>query len=246
MEVKNNPAGRLSDILHLALTYPQDKTLKVVWAGIFNINPDQTGLVLQMFAETISLVTETKKSIERIDDVDHELFLEPFKQIDLLFSRINMDAPWKNYLQYLDDKTLYGLRHASDKLSRVSGYKIIPENEIESIYSEIDQLLVEVIRSDFPEELKALFQKNLESLMHALLVYRIHGIDGLTNELDRAIGSLIRNNQKKYSGYDKSPHQDHFKKLWEILININTLVTMAQGVYDLTGPAMEAIGGFLR
>ena len=109
MKVKNNPAGRLHDLLRLAKQQGSKLPVRTVWAKVFDIEPADTGILLQMLADLITLVSETKISIERLDDVDHEIYLKPFAKIEKFFSQVNLDAAWEPWLKQLDEPTLYGL-----------------------------------------------------------------------------------------------------------------------------------------
>lgn len=66
MDVKNNPAGRLYDILDAARHQNAGDTARKAWAAVFQIDPDDTGMLLKLLADVIDLVHETKSSIQRL------------------------------------------------------------------------------------------------------------------------------------------------------------------------------------
>ena len=242
LEVKNNPAGRLYDLLRAAQKHPAKEPARNAWAKVFSLEPTDTGALLKMLADLIGLVSQTRSSIERLEDVDHALYLKPFKKLETFFSQVNLDAQWAQWQGQLDEPTLYGLQFAADKLSRNAGSTSISEKDIESLRAELEQLVSNVLESELPQELKALFLRNLESVRHALLVYRIRGIDGLEQELERAVGSLLLNKHQIPPKGDKSVSRTFWEQFFLVIDRINKAVTLCRGTSELAGPAIKAIG----
>lgn len=245
LEVKNNPAGRLHDLLQLAQRQPPKEPARKAWAQVFGVAPEETGLLLQMLADLINLMSETKASIERLDDVDHRIYLKPFVKIERFFSQVNLDAGWEHWKAQLDEPTLYGLQFAADRLSRVSGSTTIAQEDIHSIQAELEQFVESVLASDLPQGLKALFLRNLESIRHALLVYRIRGVEGLEHELERAVGSLMLNQTEIPPTGSKSTSRTFWERFFVVVERINKAVTLTRGAKELAGPAVQAISHLL-
>lgn len=245
MEVKNNPAGRLHDLLRAAQKQPPKEKARNAWAKVFGVEPSDTGMLLEMLANLIGLVSDTKTSIERLDDVDHALYLKPFKKLETFLSQVNLDAQWEQWQKQLDEPTLYGLQFAADRLSRNTGSTSISEKDIESLQAELEQFVTSVLESDLPQGMKALFLRNLESLRHALLVYRIRGIDGLENELERAVGSLMLNQQHIPPAGDETPPRKFWERFFVVIDRINKAVTLSRGANELAGPTIQVIGQFI-
>lgn len=245
LEVKNNPAGRLYDLLRSAQRQPGKDRARTAWGKIFDVDPSDTGLLLAMIADLIGLVADTKTSIERLDDVDQGLYLKPFKKLETFLSQVNLDGPWEHWQKQLDEPTLYGLQFAADRLSRNAGSTSISEKDIETLQAELEQFVTSILASDLPQGMKALFLRNLESVRHALLVYRIRGIDGLEHELERAIGSLMLNKQHIPPAGDESAPRKFWERFFLVIDRINKAVTLSRGATELAGPTMQAIGQIL-
>lgn len=245
LEVKNNPAGRLHDLLQLAQRQAPKEPARKAWAQVFGVAPEDTGLLLQMLADLIKLMSETKASIERLDDIDHSIYLKPFAKIERFFSQVNLDAGWENWGAQLDEPTLYGLQFAADRLSRISGSTTIAQDDIQSIQSELEQFVESVLASDLPQGLKALFLRNLESIRHALLVYRIRGVEGLEHELERAVGSLMLNKAEIPPAGSKSTSRNFWERFFLVIERINKAITLTRGTKEVAGPAVQAISHLL-
>lgn len=242
MEVKNNPAGRLYDLLRTAQNQPSKESARNAWAKVFGTEPKDTSSLLKMLADLIVLVSQAKSSIERLEDVDHTLYLKPFKRLEDFFSQINLDAQWAHWQNLLDEPTLYGLQFAADRLSRNAGSTSISEKDLDSLRAELESLVTSVLEADLPQTLKTLFLRNLESVRHALLVYRIRGIDGLEEELERTVGALLLNKQLIPPKEDNSSSRKFWEKFFLIIDRINKAVTFGRATGELAGPTIQAIG----
>lgn len=244
MEVKNNPAGRLYDILELARRQNPKQPARKAWAVVFEVEPNDTGSLLQMLADLLKLVHETKTAIQRLDDVDQELHLRPFRTIEGLLSNINLEASWEHWQSRIDANTLYGLQFSADKLSRVSGFTQVDSDELVELRATVDALFNSVTDSQLPDELKALLLRNLESIRLSLVAYRVRGIEGIREEIERALGSVLlhKDEIQKSSARDRS--------LWESFFNLvtrlNEVVSLARTGQELAAPVILALTQLLH
>ena len=244
MEVKTEPAGRLYDILSEVKRADEKLSSRNVWAKAFDVSPNDTSILLRMLAELIQLADETKNKIERIEDIDHKLYLKPFKKLDQFFSKINLDAGWKPWKDMLDDTTIYGLQFCSDKLHRSSNYTKIGNEQIESIKVSLNELTEMVVNSDIDQSLKELIVSNLEYLRQSLLSYKIRGIDGIQQAIELNLGSIILHKQEIKA---KSKNGDR-KKFWDkyasLLDNLNKTISAAKAIKELGGADLLKLLGF--
>ena len=197
-----------------------------------------------MLADLLKLVQETKTAIQRLDNVDLELHLRPFRKIEKLFSNISLDASWENWQNKVDEATLYGLQFSSDKLSRISGFTQVDSDELAKLRSDVDDLFNSVVDSQIPDELKMLLLRNLESIRLSLAAYRVRGIEGVREEIERALGSVLLHQKE----IQKSCSED--KSLWEsffeLVKRLNQVVSLARTGQELAAPAILALTEMLH
>jgi len=241
MEVKNNPAGRLHDLLSAARNQNGKESARKAWAAVFGIEPDDTGALLKMLADLIDLVHETKTSIQRLDDVNHQLHLKPFKKIEALLSQLNLEAGWEHSKAQLDEPTLYGLQFSSDKLSRISGFTQIANDEISLLRKQLDDLVSSVVDSNLPQDVKFLLLRNLEAIRHALLAYRVRGIEGLQEEVERSLGSVMLHRDEIAASKNKPEERKVWETFFKLVEQLNKVVTLARNSKELAAPAIQAI-----
>lgn len=241
MDVKNNPAGRLHELLTAAKAQEPNQTVRKAWAAVFGVESTDTGMLLKMLADLIDLVDETKKAIQRLKGVEHSIYLKPFAKIETALSHINLEAGWEHWKQQLDETTLYGLQFSADQLSRISGFTHIKTDDLGQLRKDVEELVAKILETELPVELKALFLRNLEAIRHALLAYRVRGLEGLEQEIERSVGSLVLHKKDIEKTSPKSAERGALQAFFELIKRLHYLVAFARNSKELAGPALEAI-----
>jgi hypothetical protein len=241
-EIKNNPAGRLLDILSEARLKKETTRVRTVWSEVFEIDDNDTGELLRMIAGVIDLIHDTKSSIDRVSNIDHDLYKRPFLKIERSLSRMNFDSQWKACKDDLDDSTLLGLRFCADQLERASAFTAASEIDLKEIIEDLAGLSEKVYGSDITDELKLLLIKNLEDVRRAILAYRITGLDGIDYQVERSLGSIILHKGEIL----KSRSDQEAKGVWDsyfrVLDKLHKIVSVARDTKELVGPAIRMLG----
>jgi hypothetical protein len=243
MEIKNNPAGRLVDILSAARRSKDDERSRSVWGKVFNIDEKNTGELLRALADLIHLVHETRSALEKIPDIDHKLYLRPFTRIDTALSNINLDAGWTHWKSQFDEHLITQLQYASDKLGRISGTSTIKPEKLNEIRNQLDSLTQAILESDLPEELKGLLVRNVEDLRRAVLSYQIRGLEGIEQELARSIGSMLLNKKKLEAAAGQQSQKSLFQKYFKVILMIDKLVAIAKNATQIGAPVLGLLVG---
>ena len=243
MEVKSEPAGRLYDIFNEARKKPEKESSRKVWAAVFGVPEDDTGAILKMLAELIQLAHHTQEKIERLDDIDHQLYLRPFTKLGRILSHINLDTAWKHWRDQIDEPTIYGLQFCSDKLNRVTNYTKIPNDEVDKIKKSLSELTDQVLESELDNSLKELLIRNLERLRLALLSFKIKGLEGIEQELELNFGSMVlhRDEIRKKSGSDNDGVL--WNKYFKFLEGLNKTIAVAKNIKELGGKELLKLIG---
>ncbi|EKO3583981.1 hypothetical protein GCS56_003408 [Vibrio metschnikovii] len=242
MKVKSDAAGRLLDILTEAKSKSEKWRSRQVWASVFNIPENDSGSLLLMLAELIRLSDQTKKQLIAIDDIDHQLFLKPFVNVERIFSILNLESSWQPSKQLLDDVTIYGLNVCSDKLSRINQTTSLNDEDLDKIKSMLEQLTDEVLNSDLESPLKEFFIRNLEGLRQSLLLYKINGIDGIEQQIQLNIGTLMFNKENIKSS-NTGNNDSLIKGYYDLLEFINKTLDTARKVDRLAGNSISSLLG---
>lgn len=244
MEVKSDPAGRLCDLLQEARRKNETTKVRTVWAAVFKVEESDSGAILRMLSDMIQVSYKTQDRIRELENIDHELFLKPFENIEKLFSQINLEGSWQTGKRLLDEPTIYGLQFCSDRLSREASVSTVNHEEIERIQKILSELTETVLSLDFEPNLKSLLIRNLEGLRQAIIAYRIRGIEGIEAELEASFGSLALKRDMVKSAVEKDPaKKGFFSKYMPFLEGINKTVTTAKNIDNASGNSISKILG---
>ncbi|HHK0132655.1 TPA: hypothetical protein ACQQHK_003814 [Pseudomonas aeruginosa] len=239
MEAKGNAAEWLLKILEGMKRTPPKTPLSVAWANTLGCqNPRE---LFRYLADVIHLADEARREVSALPDLNQELFLAPFTNIDNLLGRTSLTQHWGDYIALLDDATLLGLRFAAERVSREGKPAAYLAEEVAAeLVSELNQMLEQVVASELPDELKHLFCRNLEELRHALLAFRISGAQGIADEIDRALGSIVRHREVIRSETPSS-EESLVERVFKLLERVNSTISFAQN----TAPLVPALKGLL-
>ncbi len=241
MEVRENTAGRLYDILSQAKKMPDNKSIRQMWAEMFNLDYGDVDQILLIIADLIVLARNAKEEVERLVSVDHELYLRPFNNIERVLKITNLDTPWSNMKGTLDDSTMYGLQFCSDTLGRKRGTLKVEEDKITAIQEEIEEITDKVIDLELPDNIKKLIILNLDKIRDALITYRIKGIDGLQIEVERTIGSLYVHQKEIEDAKNEPKVKEAFSKFFLALGKINEIIGLAKNTKEMAIPFIKQL-----
>ena len=246
METKNNPTGRLLDILVDVRSKADNQSARKVWASVFDCDPANTGEILGSLAELIKLVAEAKDATVKFIPGDVTLFLAPFPKIESMLSRVHFDTVWQPSKAQLDDNTMSGLAFGNLALIPFYGKNALNEDLIAEFIAQLNELLQQCLASELPHELQDLFIKNLEALRHALMAYKISGARGLEAELDRAFGSLFRHHEEIKAASSDPQAKAYTTQVFDIISKLNDSVQFVQNAVVLAGPTANGIALLLN
>lgn len=239
MDIKNNPVGRLHDILREAYSFKNTEVTQHVWQSVLGAPTDDLGGLLKLLSDVIILNGQAKQAV--IDGIqgDQTLYLAPFKKTDQMFSRIDLSSGWNHSKQFLDETTLNALAFGNHALEPNHGKCKLSSDQAVDFIEKLDQLLRDCLDSNLPDSLKKIFHKNLESLRQALITYKISGVQGLEDEVDRLIGAMSRHSAEiRDQEDDKS--KGFMKSVFELVANLNECIQLAETAAKLSGPAVVA------
>ncbi|UQI39303.1 hypothetical protein [Vreelandella venusta] len=233
MEVKTDPAGRLHDLLESARKQPESKKAREALGIVFDVEGQDTESLLRLLADLIMLSQQTKSRIKALNDISHDIYLEPFPKIEKLLSTLNLDASWKPYRELLNEPTLYGLKFCSDKLSRIDGIETIDKSEIEAIQARLASLVDEILNSEIDPDVKELLLRNLEGLRQSLIAYRVRGLEGIEREVEAGLGSVLVNKSKIEKSASKGKTGSFLKAYIALLEVTNKTISTAKNLKEL-------------
>lgn len=239
----DNPAGRLLNILITARGQKDNIPVKQVWANVFGLKADDTGSILFMVAELINLTKNTQEEIQKLEDINHSIYLQPFKKIETAFAVANLETQWSSFKAHITQDTIVALQFCSDTLSRKIGETEIPKEELDALLKDIELLTSSVTQSVFTDDFKAFLIDNLENIRKAILTYRIRGANALKKVFESSIGSICLYQDQIKEENKSKPEQKILSKFFSIVSGLNTLVALALKTKELAGPIAKLLLG---
>lgn len=243
MSKSNNPASRLYELLKNARGMGQDKPIREVWATVAGISPSDYPRVLRFVADLIILSQEAKGAIENLENVDHDIYLSPFKNVEQALARINLDDRWESFSRYLDEPTMVSLSFCADTLSRSSSNGLIPNEELDSLLLDIEQVLEQIINLELPDELRMFLVEHLEQMRAAVLSYRIFGNEGLRRALESVLGATILNQEAIKRNMVIDENQKMWGDIWKIIQNLANSLNAVESIKSLSEPIIAFLTG---
>jgi hypothetical protein len=233
-----NPAENLLSIVEKACQVASHETQRKGWSFILNLEQDNDVDILDGIANTIKLIVRTKKAIDSLEEgYDKELFLNPVDRVLAQVRAVHLDGSWMPVTQSFDRNLKTSLQFCANVLKMNLTQKSLDTNQIESWMKEIDALLIDIIESEVPQELKYLFVNHLEKLRRALLNYWLFGIEGVRSQLEESIGA----------GFLRLPElrtyhsNDLIKKIIALVCNMANAITVGQFVKSLAAGGLSLI-----
>lgn len=233
----NNPAGRLHDLLTQAVRQSEQQNTRQAWAAVFGVDPTDTGAILQSLAALIEQIAVGKEEVLKLADANHDLFLEPFLELEKSFTQVNLEASWKGFKSRIGSETLVKLRYCADKLGEVRAEEVLEKDQLAELRHMVEELIDEVAEAELPSQLKLLLLRNLETARMALLQYRIRGLDGLRTAADLNLGAVFR---ECVQGQPESA-RGVMNKVWTFAVRLNTVISMAQKLKSLPVPDLDEL-----
>lgn len=94
----DNPAQRLFEICSQSLESRPHLSAREVWGQVLDIDSDDLPKIYRALGALNDLAQETREQIEKLPNIDHELYLEDLPLVEKALSPINLDMSWSNYL----------------------------------------------------------------------------------------------------------------------------------------------------
>lgn len=233
---RDNPAGRLYHLLSEANQKGAGNQFGDAWAKVFGVDTEDQGRVLTLLAQVILEVDRGKEAVQTNPEINQELYLRPFEELEKAFNLINYGKSWKSWSNRLQDDTLTKLAYCANELSRVQPEGTISDDDLAELRSQLEEVLDFVLEAEIDDALKQVLVDGLETLRRAILEYKIRGAAGLREALERNYGMLMLHGHE--IGKDAEAKKTG-KKIFGFLQRVHSTLEIIWKVRQLTSPPVE-------
>lgn len=240
MEETRNPFRRLHEILDLARSKSPLATALDVWASVFECKPNELSEIVKGFSEVTALVNETKEAVKRFVPGDNEIFISPLDSIEDGINSQHLTKNWDHNKGFITNALMTALTFGSYAMvQHYPGASPESDQSIRSFIEKLDVLLAECLDSELTVELKRFFATQLETLRAALIAYRVDGLEGLEQALDKIMGSLHRNSGPIKA--EPAEGKEFIGRFFDVLGKVNDMVSGYQTAATIALPTAATL-----
>ena len=188
--------------------------------------------------DLISAVRSHEQLVKREDEINRDLHLEYIQKVKQGLLRVN-SGTWKEFQETFNKVTLDTLMALSEGTSRFWKEENIPEEDLASLQSDVEDLINKVMESDLEDQLRRVLIDGLETVRHALVGYRIFGAEGIREAWDRNVGSFLRYRE----GIKRASQGEVFRRWEDLLGKINHILENGLKIKRLADPITRLMLG---
>lgn len=210
--------------LHTILTKVRQlkgKGNREILSILFETDPKDNINITKGYVSFLNLIDTAEEEISNSININHELYLKPIKIIKQNFLSLNIDA-FSTRIEQLNTEVMSNLQYVNDAITRQVGEPLIDQDELQQLLQDVNELLEQIMSSKLPAELKNIIIRNLENIRHAIIEYRINGIESLKQILESSFG-YVASNKDIIMKYREEPV---VQKYSTVLTNLTQLVSL--------------------
>ena len=211
----NNPAGRLLTLINSGRPQQYKKeTTRKVWSILLNVEEDDTQKLLKRIGYISSIPDNIEKQIKSIESLNHKVYLKYLPRVkNLLNGNLNYQSTWNTFIDNFAQPIIDNLEVCSEILSRERPEKVIENQYLDIVISDIEELL-ELAKSDkSSSQVNDFVTRSLLNLKNSIEEYSILGSVPIEKEIQTTIGSLVTVN----INHDELIQNSKGKKLFKIV-----------------------------
>ncbi len=225
----DNPAARLLSILERGKTKTSTSKCRVVWEELLEVTGDSP-LLMARLGKVMELSRLTITSLQEEFPGQGNMWTHWESQVNAAFMVQNMHANWDSFINNIDDHTITYLRMASSLLQAKANTKLIADADLASVREALNEILVEVLVTDLPDEVKKYVVRNLRKILDSIDEYKLTGALPLLDAVETILGHAAVDKQYKTFLTDTCLG----KRLLDTLASMANVVTIAVGLPQLT------------
>lgn len=239
----SNPAGRLHSLMLAAKNCNERQKVRAVWAKVLECDESDDADISRRVVALYELSREVQTLIRLIPDLNYDLYLDSFGQIEKAIFPLNLNAEWKGQRGAINETILTRLQFCADELAKHYSEESVSDDDLKDIRLRVDELFEMVHDSGIPKLLRLALLEELERIRSAISMFRIKGAKGVKEAMQATLGAVVANQEEFAKAKDSSA--DVLVRLGELLDKLDSFTSKALKLHRiLTKPVMAAITFF--
>lgn len=240
-----NTSGATSRLLHLISSarskYSKGNSnttkLRAVLADVLNVEEKHTPTMLRCHAALIDSCQDARLEVETLENVDHNLHLEPIVALEKALMSTSLTARWSDFEKHFGPIQHRGLRYTVDRLSGSATPGGVSDEALSELLKAVTELEGLTTKSD---GITAEGRSALLGLLHryrsSIQLYRIYGDGALESLFNESLGVLVRH------GQDVQDEEVRAKQV-DLLRRVNDCLSIAVNFQQLVTPVLRGLPG---
>lgn len=251
MEELVNPMKRLYDMLESVISYGVNEyasdtqitdniDMRVIWNESMQIDlNEEEGLeeYHNSLTDLMRLIISCEQIVKNNPSMNQALYKSQLARIKRVAFSIGI-TNWGTFRREFNEDFLLALQWAIEGMNEHVSERLISDEDLKQMHSELQEIIDRVLASDLPLGLKTSLVDGLAAIQSAILEYRLYGAEGIRNAIDRNVGLVYRNLEEigtLEQPESKNVARDAIGCIWKI----DKFVSAASKVKELAQPLTE-------
>ena len=224
--------GILIQVNQLKHGLSDESSAATIWVRALGL--EHPSALEDLICDTIAAIRSHERLLEIESAAKKELHLKYLQKAKGGLLRVTTGT-WREFKATFDESTIDMLVALGEATSTFWDEEEILEDDLSNLQSDIEETVEVVLSSCLEYELKRVLLDGLESLRQAIVGYRISGVTGMREALDKSIVLLLRHREEFEIARKCTGHG--VIDMWVGLINrADKIVSGALKVKQLAGP----------
>lgn len=233
-----NSAQRLLRLIKDARQRPGTMACYDVWCDVLGVPNSDESLLIRRYSQVLQLVEEVCDELQRIEDLNTNLYLSWLTPVQKLFHIRYFTHAWKDVSKSVSEKDLHALEFAEHELSRRPQAGQIPKEELQELQIQVVSLQEKVVDARIDDRVKAVLVRQLDCIRESLLEYRLRGARAVRESLESAAGSVLVHGEL-FRTHKERPEVEAFGRIIGKMDRVLALATKAK---QLVMPVFDFLG----
>jgi hypothetical protein len=244
MQITNNPAGRLLEILERAL-----KFAKKTEHGPFPTNAEGWAFMLLMHGssalelhravlEVAQLARKTRSLIE-ITAQQPEFYLKGYENIEFFATPGNWEGNFREAVKLITSELMVHLKFGAMVLTDDYSEAAVESEELVLLLKQADELFEFTVKSSIANPLRSYILESIELIRRSISMHRIHGAASIKDALKLTLVGMIEHADEIKQAKDKD--SEILGKFGAYTKAVDQIVSVATKSKELIGYVAQSL-----